>query len=73
MANLRLWRYSRITGLWVYCRNVTPENQLSWLAVYEQDEPDETFRVGRHKPTDQPIRRPADTEDRSFHVARATP
>jgi uncharacterized protein YlaI len=58
-----LWRYNRITGLWIYGRTVTEENAKSWLAIWEQDEPEERFVISYHKPTKKPVDKRSDSKD----------
>jgi hypothetical protein len=47
---MTLWKYNKITGFWVSVRNVTPETQEEWLNIFMKDEPNETFKVSKHKP-----------------------
>jgi hypothetical protein len=47
---MTLWKYNKITGFWVSVRNVTPETQKEWLNIFMEDEPNETFKVSKHKP-----------------------
>ena len=53
-ANLSLWRYNKITGLWVHERTVVQETAQQWLNVFKSDSPDESFKVSAHRPTGKP-------------------
>lgn len=48
--SLKLWKFNKITGYWQLERDVTKENQAGWLKIYQQDEPDELFKVSKIKP-----------------------
>jgi hypothetical protein len=49
-----LWRYNRITGHWNRVRDVTPSTSEQWLAVWQEDEPNESFKVSDNKPNKPP-------------------
>jgi len=54
VKQLTLWKYNPITGYWVSERNVLPATADQWLAIFERDEPEATFRVASRKPTHNP-------------------
>lgn len=47
---MTLWKYNKITGYWVAVRSVTDETKEQWLALFKSDEPEELFKVSKHKP-----------------------
>ena len=50
MASLRLWRHSKITGLWVVERSVTSETAIEWLKIFQKFQPAETFVISAKRP-----------------------
>lgn len=52
--NVRLWRFNRITGLWVCERACDPGTGKDWLAVYRKDAPHETFILSLNRPSKAP-------------------
>lgn len=70
MANLRLWKFNRITGFWAVARSVTPETADEWLRRWQHDEPNEFFVVSKNKPSKPPpaaLRGPFTREIRAPH------
>lgn len=53
-AELRLWRYDKITGYWKVERTVSPETASQWLAIFQKDQPGETFKVSTSRPNSVP-------------------
>jgi hypothetical protein len=49
-----LWQYNKITGYWVQVRTVTSETKNEWLKVYQDDEPNESFKVSINRPIAPP-------------------
>jgi len=47
---LQLWKFNKVTGLWVPQRTVTWETADKWLDIYQRDEPGEMFKVSFNKP-----------------------
>ena len=50
LMNKTLWKYNRITGLWVSQRTVTAETAQEWLSIFQADEPSEKFKVSKNRP-----------------------
>lgn len=49
-----LWRFNKVSGLWVMeraCDTVTAE---AWLALYQDDAPNEAFMLSVYKPKHKP-------------------
>ena len=57
-----LWKRDKVTGTWDYVRDVTPETAAQWLAIFQKDEPNETFKVAAKRPSwkkkNPPVRLP---------------
>lgn len=49
-----LWRYDKVTGLWVYDRECADEAAANWLTIFQNDSPTDTFRLSRIKPNGPP-------------------
>jgi len=47
---MKLWKLNRITGYWQYVRDCEPATAAQWLAIFQQDEPDEQFKLSTRKP-----------------------
>ena len=45
-----IWKLNRRTGLWVSQRNCTAETAAQWLAIFQKDEPEETFIAAKRRP-----------------------
>jgi hypothetical protein len=45
-----LWRYNKITGLWVHVRTVSVATEDRWLQIWQRDEPDTHFVVAKNRP-----------------------
>jgi hypothetical protein len=52
---MKLWRYNRITGYWIVQRAVNFDTATRWLAIFERDEPGESFLIGSKRPTRPPV------------------
>lgn len=52
---MSLWRYNRITGLWVHERSCDPAIAEQWLARFRADEPAESFLLAKHRPRKSPV------------------
>lgn len=52
--NVRLWRFNRVTGLWVVERACEPGTGKDWLAVFRKDQPAETFILALRRPSKAP-------------------
>lgn len=55
-ANLSLWRYNKITGIWKLERSVTPETKDKWLEIFKKDSPGEDYVIASKKPSKKPIK-----------------
>lgn len=49
-----LWQYNRITGYWIPVRHVTDETAAQWLDIWQNDLPNETFKVSVNRPSGRP-------------------
>jgi len=47
---MRLWKLNKTTGYWRYVRDCDPVWAEHWLAIYQQDEPNEQFKLSARKP-----------------------
>jgi hypothetical protein len=47
---MKLWKYNKITGYWMYIRDVSEYNKSTWLYIYQKDEPNEKFKISKNKP-----------------------
>lgn len=47
---LQLWKFNKVTGLWVPQRTVTQQTADEWLRIFQRDEPEEIFKVSVNKP-----------------------
>ena len=47
---MKLWKYNKITGYWIYIRSVTEETREQWLSIFQKDEPNEIFKLSKSKP-----------------------
>jgi hypothetical protein len=47
---MKLWKYNPITGYWFYVRDVTEENGLTWLGIFQRDEPTAKYKLAKRKP-----------------------
>ena len=45
-----LWKYDKVSGLWVHCRVCGTETAKEWLALSQKDEPGEKFKISKSKP-----------------------
>lgn len=45
-----LWKYNKVTGLWVHCRVCGTETAKEWLTLFQKDELSERFKVSKNKP-----------------------
>ena len=52
-----LYKYNKITGMWVHQRSVTPETKDQWLYHFKKDEPNEHFVVSKNKPNHNPLKK----------------
>jgi len=48
--HLNLWQYNKITGYWKFVRDLTPDTAAQYLAIFQADEPNETFKIATRKP-----------------------
>jgi len=55
---LGLWKYNRVTGYWDHQRGCAPETAQQWLEVFQRDEPQESFKLSRKRPSNKPLRNP---------------
>lgn len=49
-----LWKYNKVTGYWNHERKCDSATAKDWLIVYQKDEPEETFKLSKNKPTKRP-------------------
>ena len=47
---LKLWKYNKITGLWKVERAVSEDTKNQWLTVFQNQEPNEFFKISKVKP-----------------------
>lgn len=47
---MKLWEFNKITGYWIFVRNVTPETKIQWLNIFKKDNPDGIYKVCKNKP-----------------------
>jgi hypothetical protein len=52
--SIKLWKYNRITGYWVYQRECNPDTADQWLVIFQKAEPEESFILRKNKPTKKP-------------------
>lgn len=50
----KLWRYNRITGYWIFERNVSTETAEKWLSRFRKCNPGEFFKVSKKQPIGVP-------------------
>ncbi len=51
---INLYRYHPITGYWYIERSCLPENAAAWLVIFQKDEPNAHFKLGKRKPRGGP-------------------
>lgn len=49
-----IWRFDRVTGYWKHEREVWPDTEKQWLAMFQRDKPMEVFKVSRDRPRMKP-------------------
>lgn len=48
MNKCGLWKYNKVTGMWVLQRTCENENNAhQWLMIFSDDDPDEHFCIAR--------------------------
>jgi hypothetical protein len=62
---MNLYRYNRLSGIWDQQRTVAIDTANEWLAKFQRDEPEESFRVSRNTPIGPPRTPPRWTEHSS--------
>ena len=51
---ITLWKYNKVTGYWIVCRQCEEDTAQSWLTIFKQDEPGSMFVLSRRKPSQPP-------------------
>jgi hypothetical protein len=46
---MRLWKLNKVTGFWEVER-VCNDNHQEWLNIYQNDAPNEIFKLSKNKP-----------------------
>lgn len=54
----KLWKYNKITGYWNYVRECKDEHSQDWLKLFQDDEPEEIFKLSKIRPSKNPLKRP---------------
>jgi hypothetical protein len=49
-GDLKLWKYDKIAGYYVFVRSCDKETAENWLKIFQEDEPDEKFVLSKNKP-----------------------
>ncbi len=49
-----LWKFNKVTGYWVYQRTCSEEEGSQWLKIFKSDEPKESFKLSKNKPSGRP-------------------
>ena len=53
----KLWKYNRRSGYWDLQRTIAnPHDEQKWLDIFQKDEPSETFKLSKNRPSDRPLR-----------------
>ena len=53
----KLWKYNRRTGYWDLQRTIAnPHDEQKWFDIFQKDEPSETFKLSKNRPSDRPLR-----------------
>lgn len=52
--SITLWKYNKTTGIWNQQRSCEDATAGEWLAIFQKDEPGETFKLSRRKPSGRP-------------------
>ena len=45
-----LWQYNYITGYWQFIRKCEDDVALTWLAIFQEDSPNDVFKLSKVKP-----------------------
>jgi hypothetical protein len=53
---MKLWKFNKITGYWVFQRDCTNETASRWLKLFQNDEPGEFFKLSKNKPSKPPYK-----------------
>ena len=47
---ISLWRYNYITGYWQFIRKCEEDTAFTWLAIFQNDSPNDVFKLSKVKP-----------------------
>lgn len=47
---ITIWKKDKITGYWIVCKNVLPENATTYLEIFKKYEPESEFKISKRRP-----------------------